>query len=320
VRGDLGDRRAERIAREHPDEHAQVLDAREELLDADRGDDQRRQVHGEVGVALVGADDDGAGLGDGEVGADHPCAGLQEIRPGGPPLALGEVMDVGVLRVGAQRAAEHLGDVAAQLVHGGHDDVARRLVVELLDALAEIGLDHLDAAGPEELAHLAFVGQHRLRLDQRGRAPRAEQVEHRLVVLDGVARPVHVHAVGARVALELFEVVGQMGERVLLDSRGERAQLLPFGKALALPVALLAQVPQPPVVELDVVLRLDELRRGLGVVDALHSRAPLSTWATWMNLSGRFRRSAQPFWCITQDMSGETMYSAPAPWWSLTLS
>ena len=33
----------------------------------------------------------------------------------------------------------------AQLVHGRHDDVARVFVVELLDALAEIGLDHLDA-------------------------------------------------------------------------------------------------------------------------------------------------------------------------------
>ena len=41
-------------------------------------------------------------------------------------------------------------------------------------------------------------------------------------------------------------------------------------------------------------------------------RAPFSTWAMWMNLSGRPARRAQPCWCITHDMSGETMYSAPA--------
>src|SRR4029450_9845980 len=39
-----------------------------------------------------------------------------------------------------------------------------------------------------------------------------------------------------------------------------------------------------------------------------------------MNLIGRPRRSAQPFWCIMQDMSADTMYSAPARRWSLTLS
>ena len=40
----------------------------------------------------------------------------------------------------------------------------------------------------------------------------------------------------------------------------------------------------------------------------------------WMNFSGRPARRAQPCWCMTHDMSGETMYSAPAWWWSSTLS
>jgi len=41
-----------------------------------------------------------------------------------------------------------------------HDDVAGRLVVELLDALAQIGLDHLDVTALEERTHVAFLCQH----------------------------------------------------------------------------------------------------------------------------------------------------------------
>ena len=40
----------------------------------------------------------------------------------------------------------------------------------------------------------------------------------------------------------------------------------------------------------------------------------------WMNFSGSPARWAQPRWCMTHDMSGETMYSAPAARWSATLS
>ena len=32
----------------------------------------------------------------------------------------------------------------------------------------------------------------------------------------------------------------------------------------------------------------------------------------WMNFIGTPMRSAQPCWCIMQEVSAETMYSAPA--------
>ena len=109
-------------------------------------------------------------------------------------------------------------------------------------------------------------------------------------------------------------VSAKMGERVFLDRRGERAQSLPLRHRLGFGVALLAQVPQALVVEVGVVLGLDELRGRLRMVDPRHARAPLSTCAMWMNFSGRPARRAQPCWCMTHDMSGETMYSAPARW------
>ena len=109
---------------------------------------------------------------------------------------------------------KNLGYIAAQLVDRRHHDVARRLVVELLDALAEVGLDDLDAAVLEERPHLALVGQHRLALHQDLCGVLLEERIHDLVVLGRVARPVHVHAVRHRVALELLRVVGEVRERV----------------------------------------------------------------------------------------------------------
>src|SRR4029453_5876422 len=132
------------------------------------------------------------------------------------------------------------------------------------------------------------------------------------VVLGGVPRPVHFHAVLRGVVLEFLEVAGEVRQRMLLDGGGERAQFLPLRHRFAFTVPLLAQVPQALVVKLDMVAGLDEDRGAFGVVDALHSRAPFRICATWMNLTGRPRRSAHPFWCMRQDMSAETMYSAPA--------
>ena len=177
-------------------------------------------------------------------------------------------MRIVVARLGAEGAGEDLGNVAAQLVHGRHDDVARRLVVELLDALAEVGLGDDDAVRHEMLAHPALLGQHRLRLDEGAGARPAQDVENDRVVLGRVARPVHGDAVLLRLGLEPLEVGVEVGERVLLDRGRQLAQLLPFGDGVGLPVALDAQVPQPLVVELQVLRRGQEALGRLGVVDA----------------------------------------------------
>ena len=72
------------------------------------------------------------------------------------------------------------------------------------------------------------------------------------------------------------------------------------------------------------VVRSLELRmkhgRLRGLLRRAHALAPLRIWAIWMNLIGTPIRSAQPCWCIRQEVSAETMYSAPARAWSLTLS
>ena len=63
------------------------------------------------------------------------------------------------------------------------------------------------------------------------------------VVFGGVPGPVHMDSVRAGIGLELIEILVEMGERVLLDGRGELTQHLPFRNAVHLAVAFLAQVP-----------------------------------------------------------------------------
>ena len=94
----------------------------------------------------------------------------------------------------------------------------------------------------------------------------AQQAEDDPVVLGGVLRPVDMRAVRLRGGLELLQIGVEMGEGVLLDGRGQGAQLLPFRDAVRLAVALLPQVSEPAVVEALVLRRLQEARGGLGMV------------------------------------------------------
>ena len=182
-------------------------------------------------------------------------------------LRFGQIVHIAVGGIGTDRLGENLGHVSPELVYGRHHDMARVLVVELLDALAEIGLDNLDTDRRHVMPEPAFLGQHRLALDQRLCAMILKNAVDDLIVLGGVAHPMHVDAVRPRIGLELLQILVEMGERVLLDRRGERAQLLPFGNAVHLAVALLPQIPQPLVMHLFMLGRGNKARRRFLLVD-----------------------------------------------------
>jgi len=100
----LGYRRAQRAARQEADEHRQMLEAGDGLLDADRGDMQLRHVGRQVGVTLVGADHEGAGLGDREIAAGHAGIGGENQRARRFALRFRQIVNVAVLRIGTDRA------------------------------------------------------------------------------------------------------------------------------------------------------------------------------------------------------------------------
>jgi hypothetical protein len=96
-------------------------------------------------------------------------------------------------------------------MHRWYHDMARIFLVELLDPLAEVGLDHLDSDGGHVLTEAAFLSQHRFALDQRFHPVVAENAMNNPVVFCRIARPVHVNAVRPCPSLELIEIVVEVG-------------------------------------------------------------------------------------------------------------
>ena len=68
---------------------------------------------------------------------------------------------------------EILLDLSRVQVHGRGDDVARQLVAELDDVLAEVGLDRHDARALEMAVEADLLGDHRLAFGDRPGAGRA---------------------------------------------------------------------------------------------------------------------------------------------------
>src|SRR5580704_3798886 len=179
-----------------------MLQTRDDLLDPDRGDVQLWHVGRQVGITLIGAYDEGPGLGDHEVRPRHARVSLEDQRPGRLTLRFCKVVDVAVAWVGAECLGEYLSHVGAQLVYGGNHDVTRVLVIELLDALPEIGLDYLYANGGHVVPEAALFGEHRLALAESRLTMVLQYLVYNPIVLGAVARPMHVDPVRSRIGLE----------------------------------------------------------------------------------------------------------------------
>ena len=206
---------------------------------------------------------------------------------------------------------EQLGHLLGRLLECRPHDMRGRLVVELLNAFAEIGFGDLNAAALEERPQVAFLGEHRLRLHQVLGTVRVEDVVDDLVVLMGVARPVHRRTVAHRAGLEHLQVTRQVGQRVLFDLGRERAQVLPLGHLARRGVAAHAQPPDQRVERAHVGLVLEEFEGDAGLIDRFHRASPFRISARCTNWKSSpeedAMRLAQPCRCIRHDMSADTM-------------
>ena len=133
-------------------------------------------------------------------------------------------------------------------MEGRHDNMARCQLHHLQDALAEVGLNDLDALSLKILVQVALLGEHALALHHLLDTMRREDVEDDGIILVGILGPMDGDAVAHGVPLELFQIVGQMGNGVLLDLTGRLAQFLPLRQRQCHPVALLSHTEESIVV------------------------------------------------------------------------
>ena len=102
-------------------------------------------------------------------------------------------------------------------VDGGHHDMAWLLSLQLDDAFAKVGLDHLDAFRLQIGVHLALFGEHRLRLHHLLHVVILQNAVDDFVELFGVLCPVNLYAVLLGIGGKLVEILVQMGDGVTLD-------------------------------------------------------------------------------------------------------
>ncbi len=168
---------------------------------------------------------------------------------------LGEIAAAVELRVRAAKIRLDLGRVE---VHRRGDDVARHLVPELDDVLAEIGLDRRDAVAFEVVVEADLLGDHRLALGHGPRPRGPADAEDDVPRLRRIAGEMHLPAGRRDLLLVALEVEVEMGERMVLDVPRRIPQRLELRQP---PDRALPPVDEPP---LDVPQRPLELPVGKG--------------------------------------------------------
>ena len=103
-----------------------------------------RQGLGQIAVALIGDDDAGPGLGHQEIGAGDADIGGEKLRTQHRTRFVAELARLDKRPFRVERAmfgAERVGDLLLHQMDGRCDQMARRLVSQLDDVLAKVGLD-----------------------------------------------------------------------------------------------------------------------------------------------------------------------------------
>jgi hypothetical protein len=258
VAGVRGDGLAGGAAGQQAQEHAQVFLPGNDLFDAHAGNVHFRQVGPQVGVAFVGTHHEAPCFGDRKIYPRDGNVGAEKLFAQVPAGGFGEVLRVGGAFLGAQVLVEEFADVPLLEVNGRQHDVAGRLVAELHDAFAQVGVDHFHALPGQVFVQVALLGEHGFAFhDPLGAVPAHDGV-HDPVVLLAVHGPVDVDAVPAGILLKLDQVPVEVGQRVRLDLRSLLPQGFPLGQGVGGFVALAPHEPKGFVVPVGIGFIPDE--------------------------------------------------------------
>ena len=203
-----------------------------------------RQALDEVGIALIGDDHCRPGLRNEEIRAGDPHIGAEIDAAQHVPrlahkrcaLALAALSQMRMVLVEQVRNLRH------RLVHSRADDVARRLICQLHDIFAEIGLDDLETGRFQMRVEADFLSDHGLCLGNDARTGAFAQPGDQIARFLPIARPVHRDAGAGCCCFIGFEVMIEMCEHMVLDGLPAVAQRIEFGQALNRPCAIAGEI------------------------------------------------------------------------------
>ena len=193
-----------------------------------------RQGLGQIAIALVGDDDAGAGLGDQEVRAGDADIGIDIFLPqfGARLIQQGARLLQRAIRVEmVVRLMKGFRHLVFSHVDRRRDNMARRLVAQLDDVFAQVGLDRLNIVRFEIGVEADLLGDHRFALGRRPGVDRTADVEDDAACVFRRGRPMHRAPGLPHLGLEGFEVEIEMRQRVVLDLAALVAQRLELRQA-----------------------------------------------------------------------------------------
>src|SRR6516162_8570107 len=94
------------------------------------------QARAQIGITFIGADNEPARFGHGEIGPGHAGVGAKEVWPRRLALGFRKIIHVLIASLGAKRSCENSRNVASQLMYRRDNNMTWRLVIKLLNALA----------------------------------------------------------------------------------------------------------------------------------------------------------------------------------------
>ncbi len=199
------------------EEDGEVGQSGDELLPAHHSHMDGRKQCGQARVTFVLDQDDGTGLGDGEVRARDPHAGPQEVlaqilpdQPRKPLCILRRIGDAHLLR-------KQPNDLCLALVDGRNHEMTGTLPSQLDDPLAQVGLHHGHPGALQSGAKVDLFGGHRFRLDDQVDGPLPREIADVGAGRLGVLCTHDDRSGGARPALERCEQFLVPVERLVLD-------------------------------------------------------------------------------------------------------
>src|SRR5882757_1409741 len=156
VRRILGEGRSFRTPGQQSQKYAHIFHSRDQLLDTDACNMERRYGGPDIGIAFVGANHEGSSLGDRKIATRHASSRSQKSRTSVIANNLGQKVGVIVVWIGANRGREHAGNVLPRLVYGGEHDVAGLLAIQLLDPFTQVRFDNRHSPAFQKGRHLTL--------------------------------------------------------------------------------------------------------------------------------------------------------------------